>query len=58
MRQERITMPLTESQMRQLVAGAGPQISEGVRFELEKALNGERAAPTAEELSLLWVPPA
>ena len=49
-------MPLTDTQMRQLVAGAGPQISESVRFELEKALNGERDAPTAEELGLSWVP--
>jgi len=49
-------MPLTDTQMRQLVAGAGPQIGESVRFELEKALNGERNAPTAEELNLLWVP--
>jgi len=49
-------MPMTENQMLQLVAGAGPQISESVRYELEKALNGERNAPTAEELSLSWVP--
>ena len=49
-------MPLTENQMLQLVAGAGPQISESVRHELEKALSGERDAPTAEELGLSWVP--
>jgi len=49
-------MPLTESQMRQLVAGAGPQVTEAVRFELQKAPDGERDAPTAEELGLSWVP--
>ena len=49
-------MPLTETQMRQLLAGAGQQINEAVRYELEKALAGERDAPTAEELNLLSVP--
>ena len=51
-------MPLTESQMRALLSGDGPGITEAVAFELQKALDGLRPAPTAEELSLLWVPAA